>query len=107
MDMERSPSDKHIRRLASNLETESCRQLLVMLGLDGTVWNEVEAQYNSPVFHENDFKYTALLKWKQQSPNSSFKIIQDAFAEIEHDKHLLCEVRYYTIYLMNCKLYKN
>ncbi|XP_076077014.1 uncharacterized protein LOC143047690 [Mytilus galloprovincialis] len=92
LEMEQSPSDKQIRRLASNIGTESCRQLLVMLGLEVRDWEEVEAQFNSPAFHENDFKFTVMLKWKQRTIDSSFRIIEDAFAAINLDKHLLCEI---------------
>lgn len=95
--MEQSPSDKQIRRLASNIGTESCRQLLVMLGLEVRDWEEVEAQFNSPAFHENDFKFTVMLKWKQRTIDSSFRIIEDAFAAINLDKHLLCEVYRYIL----------
>lgn len=92
LEEEQSPSDKHLRRLASSLEIEDCRQLLVNLGLKVKDWNEVEAQFNSPAFHGNDFKFAALLKWKQGVTNSSFRTIRDAFDMNDVDKHLLCEV---------------
>ncbi|CAC5361282.1 unnamed protein product [Mytilus coruscus] len=88
--MEQSPSSKHLRRLASNLEIKDCRELLIRLGLDTKVLNDVQEKFAPSAYHENDFKYTAMLRWEESVTNSSFKIIHDAFAEI--DKHLLCEV---------------
>ncbi|CAC5376536.1 unnamed protein product [Mytilus coruscus] len=90
LEIEQSPSNKHIRRLASSLEVKDCRELLIRLGLDAKVLNGVQDKFSPSAFHENDFKYTAMLRWKGSVTDSSFTTIHDAFDET--DKHLLCEV---------------
>ncbi|VDI82377.1 Hypothetical predicted protein [Mytilus galloprovincialis] len=90
LEIEQSPSNKHLRRLAASLEVKDCRELLIRLGLDAKVLNDVQDKFASSAFHENDFKYTAMLRWKGSATDSSFARIQDAL--LETDEHLLCEV---------------
>ncbi|XP_071181291.1 uncharacterized protein [Mytilus edulis] len=90
LEIEQSPSNKHLRRLAASLEVKDCRELLIRLGLDAKVLNDVQDKFAPSAFHENDFKYTAMLRWKGSATDSSFARIQDAL--LETDKHLLCEV---------------
>lgn len=90
LEVEQSPTNKHLRRLASSLEDNDCRELLISLGLDTKVLNNLQKKFSPSAFHENDYKYTAMLRWKGIVTGSSFKTIADAFGEI--DKHLLCEV---------------
>ncbi|VDI73966.1 Hypothetical predicted protein [Mytilus galloprovincialis] len=90
LEVEQSPTNKHLRRLASSLEDKDFRELLIRLGLDTIVLNNLQEKFSPSAFHENDYKYTAMLRWKGIVTDSSFKTIADAFGEI--DKHLLCEV---------------
>ncbi|CAG2249861.1 unnamed protein product [Mytilus edulis] len=90
LEIEQSPSDKHLRRLASSLEITDCRELLIRLGLDSNILNSIQDKYSPSAFHENDFKYTAMLRWRESVTDSSFTTIRDAFGEINN--HLLCEV---------------
>lgn len=90
VEKEQSPSNKHLRRLASSLEVKECRELLIRLGLDTKVLNDLQEKLAHSAFHVNDFKYTAMSIWKTSVTDSSFKTIEDNFGEI--DKHLLCEV---------------
>lgn len=90
LEKDQSPLDKHLRRLASSLEIRDCRELLIRLGLDTKVLNDVQEKFSPAAFHVNDFKSKAMIIWKESVTDSSFKTIEDAFGEI--DKHLLCEV---------------
>lgn len=99
LEIEQSPSNKHLRRLAASLEVKDCRELLIRLGLDAKVLNDLQDKFAPSAFHENDFKYTAMLRWKGSATDSSFTIIQDAL--LETDKHLLCEVWIIVSYVLS------
>lgn len=93
VEKEQSPSNRHLRRLASSLEVKECRELLTELGLAANVWNDLQEKFAPSAFHVNDFKYTAMSIWKRSCvTDSSFKTIEKKFGEIAIDKHLLCQV---------------
>ncbi|XP_071178329.1 uncharacterized protein [Mytilus edulis] len=93
-----SPSEQHLSRLAYQLNIQSCRELIINLGIQLNDWEDIEYSYTRmPLI----IKIMALNFWKTKNivgrPNKSFNNLLDALKAVGDTRHLLCKVfREYT-----------
>ncbi|OPL33282.1 hypothetical protein AM593_08036, partial [Mytilus galloprovincialis] len=93
------PSDKHLVRLASQFDIDSCKQLILQLGLQEIHWKNVNHSYGHDALTLNTMMlYTWMnTKIKGQSTTKSFNNLHAGLKAIDADTHVLCKVfREYT-----------
>ncbi|CAG2208638.1 unnamed protein product [Mytilus edulis] len=88
-----SPSEQHLSRLAYQLNIQSCRELIINLGIQLNDWEDIEYSYTRmPLI----IKIMALNFWKTKNivgrPNKSFNNLLDALKAVGDTRHLLCKV---------------
>ncbi|XP_076108182.1 uncharacterized protein LOC143076342 [Mytilus galloprovincialis] len=81
----KSPTDKHLARLAKQLSIIKCKELVLYLGIEETEWEEIEYVYQKqPLI----MKFMAL----KEQPSKSFNDLLKAQEDIKDGRHLLCKV---------------
>ncbi|VDI11029.1 Hypothetical predicted protein [Mytilus galloprovincialis] len=81
----KSPTDKHLARLAKQLSINKCKELVLYLGIEETEWEEIEYVYQKqPLI----MKFMAL----KEQPSKSFNDLLKAQEDIKDGRHLLCKV---------------
>ncbi|CAC5404692.1 unnamed protein product [Mytilus coruscus] len=88
-----SPSEQHLSRLAYQLNIQSCRELIIHLGIQLNDWEDIEYSYTRmPLI----IKIMALNFWKTKNivgrPKKSFNNLLDALEAVGDKRHLLCKV---------------
>ncbi|XP_063415123.1 uncharacterized protein LOC134697035 isoform X1 [Mytilus trossulus] len=97
--LEMLPSDKHLVRLASQLDIYSCKKLVLQLGLQEIHWKNVNYAYGKDALTLNTMVlYTWMnTKIKGKSTTKSLNHLHAGLKAIGADKHVLCKVfREYT-----------
>ncbi|XP_071177448.1 uncharacterized protein [Mytilus edulis] len=88
-----SPSEQQLARLADQLPYNSCRKLILHLGLEQKDWEDIETCYTGLTLI---IKIMALHSWKikriKGKPKKSFGHLKDAMKAIGDERHLLCKV---------------
>lgn len=88
-----SPSEKQLARFANQLSYNSCRELVIQLGLQRKDWEDIERSYTGLSLI---IKIMALHSWKTKrikgKLSKSFNDLLDAMKAIGDNRHLLCEV---------------
>ncbi|VDI14072.1 Hypothetical predicted protein [Mytilus galloprovincialis] len=88
-----SPSEKHLSRFADQLSNNSCRELMIHLGLQLKDWEDIQDCYRGMSLI---IKIMALHSWKtkriKRKPTKSFGNLLDALTAIGDKRHLLCKV---------------
>ncbi|XP_076100321.1 uncharacterized protein LOC143069527 [Mytilus galloprovincialis] len=87
-DLSQSPNDKHLVRLASELNISHFNEFLLHLGLKTKDWEKIEYNWG----RAEDAMVVALLQWKESNQNVTFKKILDAQESIADNRHHLCQV---------------
>ncbi|XP_076071555.1 uncharacterized protein LOC143042935 [Mytilus galloprovincialis] len=97
------PSDKHIVRLASQLDIDSCKKLVLQLGLQDIHCKKINHVYSHDDLQLNTKLNTMMLytwmntKIKGKSSTKSIKDLHDGLKAIGANLHVLCKVfREYT-----------
>ncbi|CAC5387365.1 unnamed protein product [Mytilus coruscus] len=88
-----SPSEQHLSRLAYHLDINSCRELMIHLGLQLNDWNDIDYSYTRmPLV----IKIMAFNFWRTKTirgkPTKSFNDLLDALKAVGDERHLLCKV---------------
>ncbi|XP_052059249.1 uncharacterized protein LOC127711894 [Mytilus californianus] len=88
-----SPSEQHLSRLAYHLDINSCREVMIHLGLQLNDWNDIDYSYTRmPLV----IKIMAFNFWRTKSirgkPTKSFHDLLDALKAVGDERHLLCKV---------------
>jgi hypothetical protein len=90
------PSDLHLVRLAGIVPVDTFYQLVIHLGLSDVSWNIILEDYQR--YGRKVVNFVALCEWRQQKRKKekekkiSFKDLSDALTEVDHNKHVLCQV---------------
>ncbi|CAG2227511.1 unnamed protein product [Mytilus edulis] len=87
-DLSQSPNDKHLVRLASELNISHFNDFLLHLGLKTKDWEKIEYNWG----RAEDAMVVALLQWKERNQNVTFQKILDAQESIADNRHHLCQV---------------
>ncbi|CAG2210210.1 unnamed protein product [Mytilus edulis] len=90
LEREQCPLPQHIRRLASLLSPDECRETSILLGFQLQEWKDLEYQFLHQ--HSNDIKFMALWSCIVKSGNISFDILRDVLENKGISSHLLCQV---------------
>lgn len=88
------PSDKHLARLADQLDIDSCEQMVVQLGLQRKDWINIDHKYCGDALTIN---IMALYTWKNKKikgkpSTKSFRDLLEGLKAIDENRHLLCKV---------------
>lgn len=87
-DLCRSPNDKHLVRLASELNIKKFHEFILHLGLKTKDWDQIGYNWG----RAEDAKVVALLQWKERNEIVTFEKLLDAQACIGDNQHHLCKV---------------
>ncbi|VDI74649.1 Hypothetical predicted protein [Mytilus galloprovincialis] len=90
MALERSPSDKHLRRLVGEFSPGKCRELAIELGLSVHEWENFEYQFQFQI--PDDLKFVAIRSCREKSRNFTFRMLVRVLEKLELSQHLLCKV---------------
>lgn len=88
------PSDKYLVRLAGQLDIDSCKNLVLQLGLQKKDWINFDHKYAGDALTINTM---ALYTWrntkiKGKSLTKSLADLLEGLGAIAANKHLLCKV---------------
>lgn len=87
------PSDKHLARLADQLDINSCKDMMVQLGLQNKDWINISHKYGDPLTIMTMSLYTWKNKKIQGKPSTkSFQDLLEGLKSIDDNRHLLCKV---------------
>lgn len=96
MALERSPSDKHLRRLVGEFSPGKCRELAIELGLSVHEWENFEYQFQFQI--PDDLKFVAIRSCREKSRNFTFRMLVRVLEKLELSQHLLCKVRMFHVF---------
>lgn len=86
-----SPSELQLARFADQLTNNTCRQLMLYLGLQLKDWEDINDCYTG-----DGVRIMALHSWKTKwikgVPTKTFGNLLEALKEIDDTRHLLCKV---------------
>lgn len=86
-----SPSELELARFADQLTNNTCKQLMVYLGLQQKDWEDIEDWYTG-----NCVRIMALHSWKTKrikgKPTKTFGNLLEALKKVDDTRHLLCKV---------------
>ncbi|CAG2242250.1 unnamed protein product [Mytilus edulis] len=88
------PSDKHLARLADQLDIKNCEQMVVQLGLQRKDWINIDHKYCGDALTIN---IMALYTWRNKKikgkpSTKSFRDLLEGLKSIDENRHLLCKV---------------
>ena len=88
------PNIKNLVRLATRLDINSSRSLMIHLGLTSAEWENTEYEYK--VYGVETIVFMAFYKWMQKKEAArsfgTFSDISLALRKIEDNRHHLCQV---------------
>ncbi|VDI74054.1 Hypothetical predicted protein [Mytilus galloprovincialis] len=89
----KSPSEQELARFADQLTNNTCRDLVLHLGLEQKDWQDIEDSYTGMSLI---IRIMALHCWKTKrikgKPTKSFSNLLDAMKAVDETRHLLCKV---------------
>ncbi|CAC5401495.1 unnamed protein product [Mytilus coruscus] len=88
-----SPTEQQLSRFANQLTNNSCRELMLHLGLQRQDWEDIEDCYTGKSLI---IRIMVLHLWKTKrikgKPTKSFRNLLDALTAVGDQRHLLCKV---------------
>lgn len=88
-----SPNEKQLARFADQLSYNSCRELVIHLGLQQKDWDDIERSYTGLSLI---IKIMALHSWKTKrikgKLSKSFNDLLNGMKAVGDKRHLLCKV---------------
>lgn len=90
LEVEQYPSDQHLRRLVTELNINTCRELAISLGMKVHIWEDLEYQFQ----HDNidNIKFMALWKWKQKHKTACIGDLIQGLKKCNTSIHNICQV---------------
>ncbi|XP_076090552.1 uncharacterized protein LOC143062692 isoform X3 [Mytilus galloprovincialis] len=103
LEIEQFPSDQHLRRLVTELNINTCRELAISLGMKVHIWEDLEYQFQ----HDNidNIKFMALWKWKQKHKTACIGDLIQGLKKCNTNIHTICQV--FRDVCINCDLSEN